>query len=165
VVILQPSDLHEYTEGIAFSGTRYLTSVSKQKFLDLFLINLDLYKSRKPPVFCFGAATGIDTLAGEMCHKYYSEVPRLVIVPSNKKHVDWSFEAWATHVYYMPEDTDYKDRNEMLVILSNLLSAYPNREELSDPRSGTWQCVRQARAARNSVLVNPLSNNVTIWEP
>ena len=153
--------------GLSFSGTRYLTSVSKHAMEQAFILNLNWYIEFDR--FSFGSTIGVDTIAGELIKAHHPTAELIVYVPAKRDKVDWSFENWADGVFYMPPNTDYKDRNQMLVNVSTALSAYPNQDEELDERSGTWQCVRQARVKkpRPDILVNPLSGKekVTIWEP
>jgi hypothetical protein len=103
--------------------------------------------------FVTGACKGVDAVAGRTLVSERPDAQHVVVVPANRSAVvQWwpSVEVVrGIEVLEMPEDTDYKDRNEVLVELSDHLVAFVEHPE-DDPRStrsGTWQTVRLARAA------------------
>lgn len=159
------TDLPSFMNAMTFSGTRFLTSVSRKIARDRFYDNLVWYSRYEAGIY--GAARGIDTVTGEWTMEFNLPFQkRLVIVPGNRSKVDWSFKDWATHVLYCPPQSTYKDRNQLMVLAGSALSAFPDYPEFDgqSKRSGTWQAVRQMRNLRKPIMIDVLTGG-THWEP
>lgn len=149
--------------GLGIGGSRYLTSYNKKivdKLLNTteFLTWLDQFD-----FFVSGGAIGIDAHVLDFIHQRFSQ-PCITIEPSNKKFVDKKIKKYSTHRFMMPDGTDYKERNAMVVNSSHAFLAMPMFDEDNEPRSGTWQAVRQARVANISVFIYILTYEEEIWE-
>ena len=165
MVELRLHELPSIKNAITFSGTRFLTSVSRRKARDMFFDHLSWYQEFDAGVY--GAAKGIDTLTGEWSQEFNLPFQkRIVIVPGDRSRVDWSFKNWATHVFYCPKGSTYKDRNQLMVLMGSALSAFPDYPEHDDQskRSGTWQAVRQMRELRRPIMIDVLTGG-RHWEP
>lgn len=137
---------------LGFTGTRatepreeelrsYLESVD----MKLFLMSFDGYVT--------GGCVGWDAFVGRYLALTYPLKTHLVVCPANRSQVDpwWlEFDLGTVLVVYMPEDTDYKDRNTEIVRRSHHLfycADYPEAHGKSR-RSGTWQTKRIAERAQ-----------------
>ena len=147
---------------LGFTGTRetekfherlrdYLESADMQLFL------------REFDMFVTGGCRGWDAFVGRYLALTFPQKTHLVVVPANRSQVDpwWlEFDLGTILVKYMPEGTDYKDRNEEIVERSDHLfycADYPEAHGKSK-RSGTWQTVRIGHRARihvNGIILNP----------
>lgn len=117
--------------------------------------------------FTTGACVGFDAIAARWLLAEHPGALHRLAVPANRKQVDTdlfhdfltaSISGW-TVIECCPAGTDYRYRNQRIVLLSDRLIAvadYPEKHGKST-RSGTWQTVRLARAA--GVLVTELILN------
>jgi hypothetical protein len=124
--------------------------------MHIFLSNYDGYVT--------GGCIGFDALIGRFLATKYPDKEHVVIVPADRSRVDpwWEeFDLGTITVIEMPDDTDYRARNEEIVNKSTAL--FYCAEHLEDHnksrRSGTWMTVRIAqRAAKpvHGVVLNTL---------
>lgn len=131
-----------------FTGTQNPPGGSRN-VVRLHLMTLDPSKDQ----LIIGVCIGIDQIVGEEGHKLGFQVH--AVVPSNRSKIDHLFPNYCTSIEFMPDSTDYMDRNQRIVDLSFDLTAFPLRgiEEL---RSGTWSTVRRARWKKIPVVIIPL---------
>jgi hypothetical protein len=131
---------------IGFTGTRDLPPEAwaplRQRLATLYVDE-----------FVTGACRGVDAFAGENLARLHPEARHTVLVPANRRFVDyWWLRLPAAllanvDVLDMPDGTSYAYRNAEIVRRSQRLIAVPVAGE-DDPgqrRSGTWQTVRMGR--------------------
>jgi hypothetical protein len=133
---------------LGFTGTRNtkdfeerLRSYWEGVDATLFLREFDTYVT--------GGCRGWDAFIGRYLALRFPLKTHIVVCPANRSQVDpwWlEFDLGTILVVYMPEDTDYKDRNTEIVRRSDQLfycADYPEEHGKSQ-RSGTWQTKRIA---------------------
>jgi hypothetical protein len=119
---------------------------------------------RKFDTYVTGACEGWDALVGEfLALKFPPPIAQhIVIVPADKSRVDpwWEkFDIGLVQVVYMPDDTDYRDRNKEIVRLADQVfycADYPEDDGRSK-RSGTWMTKRIAEAEKvpvSGIVIN-----------
>lgn len=120
-----------------FTGTRNPPDGSRD-IVRSHLMTLDPIRDH----LVIGVCVGIDQIIGEEGKKLGFSIH--AVVPSNRSKIDHLFPIYCTSVEFMPNGTDYMDRNQRIVDLSFDLTAFTlrNKEEL---RSGTWSTIRRAR--------------------
>ena len=88
-----------------------------------------------------GACIGIDSQVFHLVKDYYPRVHQLVVFPADMSRVDHSIEQYISEAVYMPQGTDYRDRNERLVAESERMVAFWKGSK----RSGTYMTMNIAR--------------------
>jgi predicted Rossmann fold nucleotide-binding protein DprA/Smf involved in DNA uptake len=149
-------------KGLGIGGSRFITSVNKQvinKFLNQSAVQNWL---RSFDYYISGGAKGVDAYLLRQCYKYGK--PCVTIEPSNKRYVDRYLKEYSTHLFVMPNSTDFRERNFMVVNSCHEFLAMPMYEEENEPRSGTWQAVRLARVMGTPICLHLLNNKETFWE-
>lgn len=100
--------------------------------------------------FVTGGCRGFDTFMGFHAALTFPDKRHVVIVPANQSQVQpwWmGLNNPNIEVYYMPEGTDYRDRNTEIVKRSDFLyyCAEHPEDHTKSKRSGTWMTVRIAQ--------------------
>lgn len=92
-----------------------------------------------------GGAIGVDALWAEFGHRL--GYPVYGIIPAKRTFVDPNYRKWSHWITEMPEGTDYRQRNMVLLSAISYLIGYPLRPEADrrSHRSGTWMTLRLAR--------------------
>jgi len=120
--------------------------------------------------FTTGTCWGFDAIAAEWLVARYPNAVHRLVVPANRSQVDFSivgkFTALAREapeqylIEWMPDDTDYRDRNARILEHSDELVAVAQSPETagSSRRSGTWMTVRMAREGALPV------RQLVLWE-
>lgn len=95
-----------------------------------------------------GGAVGVDAFAAAWWHRERWDVTTILPAADAYRDPNWTW-ACTRHEQLAPSPYPYRARNARIVALSDLLLAFPMREEAhsTQRRSGTWQTVRLARAA------------------
>ena len=132
----------------AFTGVRNPPEGSKNK-VRLLLMTLDPEESE----LVIGCCVGIDQMVGEEGKKFGFKI--YGVVPADRLRVDPLFANYCTSFEFMPDGTDYMDRNSRLIEISYDLHAFPMTAE-EEVRSGTWSTVRRARRKGMIVTIIPL---------
>lgn len=134
---------------LGFTGTRQAAQPAAFRWLDApetheWFESYDGYVT--------GGCRGFDVLVGQHLADTFPDKEHWVICPSNKSQI---FAWWLAPEYefvrvvYMPEGTDYRDRNTEIVNRSAELyycADFPEADGRSK-RSGTWMTVRIAQNA------------------
>jgi hypothetical protein len=125
--------------------------------------------------FVSGACWGVDTLAARDALALWPHARHRLVVPNapHNEELVAEFEVLErlrlenaagrgreihATVEKMPAGTGYMERNDRLVLLADVLLAFPStRDEVV--RSGTWATVRRARKANVPVMVYPLDGS------
>ena len=147
---------------LGVTGSRYLIK-GQRLDIDRFLSNHADWIEKADCVIG-GACKGVDIDVFRWMRNKYPDVPRISIVPANRKYVDEAYKSQSTHFAYMPEDTDYKERNQLIVSMSNMLLGIPTYDEEDAPRSGSWQTIRMARQKGITTLIYTLTYQEVMWE-
>lgn len=103
-----------------------------------------------------GGAIGGDAFIGRWLAVNRPDAEHLVIVPADRSRVDpWWLEPGIrcltlVEVIEMPRGSTYADRNYRIMQESSMIDGFPGYPEdhPQSRRSGTWQTLRYARAAR-----------------
>lgn len=100
-----------------------------------------------------GGNRDMDAMIGRTAYARGFKV--MTILPADRSKVAPDYAAWSTWVVEMPEGTDYMARNDEIVRLADILTAFPktDREEV---RSGTWATVRRGRRKGIRVEIIPV---------
>lgn len=131
---------------VGFTASRNLKGVNPRKMVSPLS---ELKKSE----FVYGGCIGGDEAIAIWLTTYGPAGSRhRVILPANRKAVAewWKYPNAADPfplVEYMPAGTTYKDRNQRIVDISDLVIGFPEYPEdhPKSLRSGTWQTIRMAR--------------------
>jgi hypothetical protein len=96
-----------------------------------------------------GACYGFDAYVGSVMYSWFPPptIRHRVIVPAFRSQVEMWWTGLDIEVIEMPDDTDYRARNNRILDFSDKLVAcadYPE-EDGHSRRSGTWMTVRLAR--------------------
>ena len=105
--------------------------------------DLDILNLKSGDWLITGACIGVDAQIFHLAKDRYPEIPQLVIFPYNRDKIDTTIEAYANDVIWMPQGTDYRDRNERIVAESDRIIAFWTGKE----RSGTYMTMNIARRA------------------
>lgn len=137
---------------IGFTASRNLKGIKPTKFSDpLSLLAAERY--------VYGGAKGGDCACAVWLTHYGPPALHHVIIPANRSQVEewWKFpnaaEPWPI-LEYMPDGTNYKQRNQKIVNTVDRLIAFPEYPE-DHPlslRSGTWQTIRMGK--RKGIMVD-----------
>jgi hypothetical protein len=139
--------------GVGFTSSREL-SEAEVKFIreDLERLAEALPKVRR---WITGACIGGDSVIGRKMVQLRPDDEHLVIIPADHSRVEFwwehpTFYGKAIHLEDMSSGTTYKHRNEEIVSESSGLVGYPlyPEDDYRSKRSGTWQTIRMARAAK-----------------
>lgn len=137
---------------LGFTGTRE-TEGSELKLRN-YLESADmLMYLRRFDTYVTGGCRGWDALVGEYLRlKFPPPVAyHVVVIPANKSQVDpwWEkFDVGTVDLVYMPDGTDYRDRNEAIVQRVEQVfycADYPE-QHVKSKRSGTWMTKRIAES-------------------
>jgi len=111
---------------------------------------LDSLKLELDDLIVTGGCIGVDSQIFHAVRKQYPTINQLVIFPADLSKVDSSILPLATNFIQMPKGTDYRDRNERLVLESDKMVAFWTGRK----RSGTYMTMNIAkRASKLSVLI------------
>jgi len=133
---------------IGFTASRNIIGVSPSFWGNhLSVLNADVYITGG----CFGG----DSVIGKTLLRLFPSAIHLIVVPGDTSKVDFWWQRKETNnlenikIYWMPEDSSYKDRNQKIVTLSNEIIGFPEYDEADSRslRSGTWQTIRLATKA------------------
>lgn len=137
---------------IGFTGTRHLKTDEQRAVIDVALQHVG-YGTE----FVTGSCVGVDAYAGLTLVKMYPRARHRVIVPANRKYVDYwwhPIDKWLEQgidliVDLMPVGTSFRERDQEIVNASDELVAFASHPEDhgASRRSGTWLTVRLGRAA------------------
>ena len=113
-----------------------------QKGADVKVISdtLKSLKLKKGDIVVTGACIGVDAQVSNLTKIHFPYVRQVIIVPYNKSKVDENVFKNGK-VIYMSEGTDYRDRNEVIVEMSDKMIAFWTGEEIS----GTYMTMNIAK--------------------
>lgn len=148
-------------KALGFTGTRATEPHEERLRKYLELADTVLYL-REFDMYVTGGCVGWDAYVGRYLALTYPDKTHLVVCPANRSQVDpwwFEFDIGTILVHYMPDDTDYKDRNAEIVRRSDQLFYCADYSEAhgKSGRSGTWQTKRLAEAALipvNGIVIN-----------
>lgn len=134
------------SETVGLSGTRRPLTRAEQDRVREIVLALPMGTR-----IVHGACVGLDAFVGMIATRHGYRVH--AVVPSDRSRVDSLWQFHCTTYEEMPEGTDYRDRNQRIVLQSDKLIAIPDHDEHAPEsrRSGTWQTFRLARKARKRV--------------
>jgi predicted Rossmann fold nucleotide-binding protein DprA/Smf involved in DNA uptake len=138
------------SETVGFTGTRSANHRDAGKIADI------LAELSPDSTVVTGACVGVDMFVAAIARRLGMKVH--TVVPADRSRVGRLWRQNCTTFEEMPPGTDYRDRNERIVALSDRVIAIPEAPEDAPEsrRSGTWMTVRIARRAGKSVQVEPL---------
>lgn len=152
---------------ITFTGTRSVRASTSRILIEETIRKL---KRFDPTRFVSGAAYGVDSIAALGAITQFKWCQHGLFVPTGKhnekvvEHFERLVEI-APHqfaVSYMPDGTDFLDRDDAMVEEGDILVAFPfSRKE--QMRSGTWATVRRARKIEMPIYFTPL-DGTDPWE-
>lgn len=87
-----------------------------------------------------GGCIGVDSQMFYLVKEHYPEVHQLVVFPANISKVDHTIFRHEPDAIFMPQGTDYRDRNERLVSESDKMIAFWTGKT----RSGTFMTINIA---------------------
>lgn len=119
-----------------FTGSRSFTNTK------LAYEILSSLKLKKGDSVLTGACVGADSVISKVVAKYWPEVYLVAIVPGNRTQVDKDIPKIANLIYEMPEESDYRSRNEILVRVSHYMVALWNGYK----KSGTYMTMNIAKS-------------------
>lgn len=128
---------------IGFTASRELTKAQK-------IFVMDTVKNLTADGFVTGGCVGGDTIIANAIKKYHSRVNHKIIIPSNRIQVDNFVHLTACpkhNLIYMPDDTDYRDRNERIVEESDRMIAFWTGYR----RSGTFMTINISKRANKII--------------
>lgn len=131
-----------------FTGTRN-PPASAKNMIRLHLMTLDPEQDE----LVIGCCVGIDAIVGRIGHVLGFKVHG--VIPIDESQVDVLWPLYCSSIEYMPDNTNYMDRNQRIVDISLDLTAFP-LDAVERQRSGTWSTVRRARKAGKTVVIIPL---------
>jgi len=100
-----------------------------------------------------GLNRDMDARIGRMAYAMGFKV--LGILPWNRSKIAPDYERWCYQVYEMPPGTTYMQRNDEIIRLSDILTAFP-RTAVEELRSGTWATIRRGWKKRIPVEIIPV---------
>ncbi len=148
---------------LGFTGTR--STDARKAELRNYLESADMITYlRKFDTYVTGGCVGWDALVGRFLATRFPPpiAQHIVVVPANRKQVDpwWEeFDPGLVQIVYMPNDTDYRDRNTEIVKRSDNMfycADYPEADGRSQ-RSGTWMTYRisnEAKVPIDGIILN-----------
>lgn len=141
-----------------YAGVYGFTATRQVRACDLDLIRDVILTLPSKILVVTGGCIGGDAVIARMARKRGLDVH--TILPANRAQVDPDWAQHCTSFQEMPPGTDYRDRNQAIVRMSDTIIGFPQFSE-TDPRSrrsGTWMTLRLARRAEKSVEIWYLGN-------
>ncbi len=116
---------------------------------NIILHTLKTLKLKSGDLIVTGACIGVDAQVSILAKLVYPNIEQLILVPANKSKVD-------TRVYnngkviYMPQNTDYRYRNEQIIKNSDKLIAFWTGKKAY---SGTYMTINIAKKENTPIQI------------
>lgn len=141
---------------IGFTGARETTPIQAAWVRDLIA-------GMEAGTYVTGACTGVDEAVARAVAGLWPDARNVILVPANRSCISPGFLTAmgrvGAEIVPMAPGTDYRDRNQAIVDLSDRLVGIPpfREDHPACRRSGTWQTIRMARRACLRVDVHILT--------
>ena len=135
-------------EIVGFTGSRAVSD-RMRRFIDGVLDALDTDTDS----VVTGGCVGVDAYVARAASTRGLLV--FTVLPANMDQADPEWDLYCDEASHMPAGTTYKDRNAMLVHLSERMVGVPayGEHHPKSKRSGTWQTIRLCRKAGKPIDV------------
>lgn len=124
-----------------FTGTRNLNSMRK----DALHARLDDLVEQGLSHAVTGACLGVDAEIVWYLLRTAAHVKHTIVVPANRKSIDVKLLDLEAEFVFMPDGTNFRDRNTKIVELSPIVDAFWTGQTA---RSGTYMTINIAREAK-----------------